>query len=102
MAPEVVRGDHYGRRADVWSAGCVLLEMLSGRPPWSAKLAAKGMNQFACMFHIASSDEPPPIDEDVVSPAVRELLLRCFVRDAAMRPSAAELIDGAAGLLGVQ
>ena len=99
MAPEVVRGDHYGRRCDVWSGGCVLLEMLSGRPPWHAKITAAGMNQFAAMFHIASSDEPPPMDE-VSNVAVRELLLKCFARDARSRPSAADLLAEDSALLG--
>ena len=99
MAPEVVRGDQYGRRCDVWSGGCVLLEMLTGKPPWHTKLTAAGMNQFAAMFHIASSGEPPPM-EDVANEQVRELLLRCFVRDAQKRPSAADLLADDVALLG--
>ena len=42
----------------------------------------------------------PPMDEAFVSPPVRELLLRCFVRDAARRPSAATLLREEASLLG--
>lgn len=38
MAPEVVMNKPYGKPADIWSLGCVLLEMLTGLPPWS-KLA---------------------------------------------------------------
>eukprot|EP00439_Symbiodinium_sp_Y106_P010343 s1596_g1.t1 len=34
MAPEVVNQQPYGRKADIWSFGCVLIEMLTTRPPW--------------------------------------------------------------------
>ena len=55
MAPEVIRGEAYGRRADVWSAGCCLLEMLTGAPPWAGALSDRSSNSFAIMFAIASS-----------------------------------------------
>jgi serine/threonine protein kinase len=34
MSPEHVRGANCGRKADIWSYGATLLEMLTGRPPW--------------------------------------------------------------------
>ena len=35
MAPEMVAGT-IGRRCDIWSAGCVLIEMLTAAHPWAA------------------------------------------------------------------
>ena len=34
-APEVLRGEDYGRSSDVWSVGCCVVEMITTRPPWN-------------------------------------------------------------------
>ena len=40
MAPEVVKGGSedasgYGRKCDVWSIGCVIVQMVTAKPPWA-------------------------------------------------------------------
>lgn len=35
MAPEVVKQTSYTRKADIWSLGCLVVEMISGQHPWA-------------------------------------------------------------------
>lgn len=37
MAPEVIKSENRGRQGamDIWSLGCVILECVTGRRPWS-------------------------------------------------------------------
>jgi serine/threonine protein kinase len=48
MAPEVLMNDHqgYSAKIDIWSLGCVVLEMWAGRRPWNQE------NMIAVMFKV--------------------------------------------------
>lgn len=37
MPPEIVKGESYDEKVDIWSAGIVVYVMLSGRPPFAGK-----------------------------------------------------------------
>ena len=39
MSPEQIRGDHLDPSADIYSLGCVLFELLAGRPPYTGSTA---------------------------------------------------------------
>ena len=34
MAPEILCGESYGRRSDIWALGCTMLEIVTGKHPW--------------------------------------------------------------------
>jgi serine/threonine protein kinase len=88
MAPEVIRGVGHGIEADVWSAGCCVVEMLSGKPPF-----AGFSNQYAIMMHIAElKDGTFPIP-DSVSPLGRDFLNRCLRADPGARSTVTELLQ---------
>jgi len=85
MAPEVVRQEGYGKKADIWSLGCTLLEMLTGLPPFADLDAA------CAVYLIGSSTEPPPFPT-TVSPDCRDFLTLCLQRDPNLRPDANALL----------
>jgi len=77
MAPEVVRsqGTGYSAKVDIWSLGCVVLEMFAGRRPWSKEEAV------GAIFKLGELNQAPPIPEDVssaISPAALSFMWDCF------------------------
>ena len=87
MAPEVVRRrKDIGAEADVWSMGCVVLEMATGEPPWSG---CGGQAQ--AIYKIASTKELPAFPEPFDALA-EDFVRMCLRRDPGERPSAAELL----------
>ena len=49
MAPETLRGENYGRSCDIWSVGCVVIEMLTCKPPWGQSNLS---NHLAMIFKV--------------------------------------------------
>eukprot|EP00392_Amoebophrya_sp_AT5.2_P018368 g18891.t1 len=88
MSPEVMKGSGYGTKADIWSLGCLAIEMASGQPPWSEKTFD---NNIAMLMKIAMSDEIPAIP-DHLSGAGRDFVAKCLTRDVELRPTAEELL----------
>ncbi|GAC76617.1 hypothetical protein PANT_22d00113 [Moesziomyces antarcticus T-34] len=90
MAPEVVSLSKkgYSAKIDIWSLGCVVLEMFAGRRPWSDDEAVQAM------FKIGAERKAPPIPADVkLSKQAAHFLKNCFEVDPAKRPTAQRLLD---------
>ncbi|XP_074138582.1 mitogen-activated protein kinase kinase kinase 1 isoform X1 [Sminthopsis crassicaudata] len=88
MAPEVLRGQQYGRSCDVWSVGCAIIEMTCAKPPWNAE---KHSNHLALIFKIASATTAPSIPSHL-SPGLRDVTLRCLELQPQDRPPSRELL----------
>lgn len=90
MSPEVIKGENPGRAGavDVWSLGCVILEMVTGRRPWSNL-----DNEWAIMYNIAQGNPPQLPSTDQLSPSGIDFLNKCFYRDPKRRASAVELLQ---------
>ncbi|XP_076868776.1 mitogen-activated protein kinase kinase kinase 22 [Brachyhypopomus gauderio] len=84
MSPEVINGEGYGRKADVWSVACTVVEMLTQKPPWAEYEA------MAAIFKIATQPTKPSLP-DGVSDACRDFLRQVFVEEK-WRPTAEELL----------
>ncbi|XP_025065907.1 mitogen-activated protein kinase kinase kinase 2 isoform X3 [Alligator sinensis] len=84
MSPEVIRGEGYGRKADIWSVGCTVVEMLTEKPPWAE------FEAMAAIFKIATQPTNPQLPPHV-SDHARDFLKRIFI-EAKLRPSADELL----------
>ncbi|XP_015686669.1 mitogen-activated protein kinase kinase kinase 2 [Protobothrops mucrosquamatus] len=84
MSPEVISGEGYGRKADIWSVGCTVVEMLTEKPPWAE------FEAMAAIFKIATQPTNPQLPPHV-SDHGRDFLKRIFI-EAKLRPSADELL----------
>src|SRR5262245_19267452 len=75
MSPEQARGMAVDTRADVWAFGCVLYDMLTGRPPFSGPTVAETIAAIL-------EREPEWKALPATTPrATRELLRRCLHKD---------------------
>ncbi|KAH9304474.1 hypothetical protein KI387_008878 [Taxus chinensis] len=87
MAPEVIRQTGHGLSADIWSVGCTVIEMATGKPPWSQQF-----QEVAALFHIGTTKSHPPIP-DHLSTEAKDFLLKCLKKEPNLRPTATELLQ---------
>eukprot|EP00668_Euglena_longa_P034908 GGOE01044814.1.p1 GENE.GGOE01044814.1~~GGOE01044814.1.p1 ORF type:complete len:785 (-),score=242.90 GGOE01044814.1:170-2479(-) len=91
MAPEMIRGGPVTPASDVWSLGCVMLEMVYAGSPWSR--SDFNFSGLSAMYHIGSSDRAVPhIPSDLLSPEACDLLQQCLQREAGARLTTATLL----------
>lgn len=64
------------RYSDIWSVGCTVLEMATGKIPWS-NLMKPGATPVAALYQIANAKSHPPIPETLSADAI-DFLKQCF------------------------
>lgn len=84
MAPEVVNQSGATTVSDIWSVGCVVIELIEGFPPYH------NLDPMPALFRIVNDDFPPlPKSASVI---LKDFLLQCFQKDVNLRISAAKLL----------
>ncbi|XP_038048070.1 mitogen-activated protein kinase kinase kinase 4-like isoform X1 [Patiria miniata] len=91
MAPEVItqtgQGKKgYGRAADIWSLGCVVIEMTTGKRPWH-----EFDHEFPILFKVGEGAIPTIADN--LSSECKDFLSKCLVHSPLERWTANQLLD---------
>jgi serine/threonine-protein kinase len=88
LAPEAIRGDRVDRRADIFSVGVLLWEIVAGRRLWGRR--TEGVSG---AWRLATGECAPPLPEDVdAPPSLRAICARALALDPEARfQTAAEL-----------
>ncbi|TVU01727.1 hypothetical protein EJB05_52813, partial [Eragrostis curvula] len=85
MAPEVAKAKPHGPPADIWSLGCTVLEMLTGKVPYP------DMEWTHALLKIGRGI--PPEIPSTLSEDARDFIERCVQKNPNDRPSAAQLLE---------
>ncbi len=87
LSPEQARGEAVDARSDVYAAGCVLFELLTGEPPFT------GDSPVAVAYqHVREDPKPPSALNPRVNPALDAIVLKAMSKGAPNRyQSAAEM-----------
>ncbi|MPC13303.1 Mitogen-activated protein kinase kinase kinase 4 [Portunus trituberculatus] len=87
MAPEIFQSSEgHGRAADVWSVGCVVIEMATGKRPWP-----EYDSSVQIMFRVGMGQSPTIPSH--LSEEGHEFLTSCFIHDPKKRATTAQLLD---------
>ncbi|KAK4395429.1 Mitogen-activated protein kinase kinase kinase [Sesamum angolense] len=89
LSPEAVIDNVQDAPCDVWALGCIVLEMLTGKPPWDGK---KELKAEELLSKIGAGRELPKIPSGI-SKEARDFLKGCFVRKSMYRLTSEMLLN---------
>ncbi|SDR68025.1 serine/threonine protein kinase [Friedmanniella luteola] len=80
LSPEQARGETVDARSDIYSAGCLLYELLVGRPPFIGESPVSVAYQ-----HVREAPVPPSQLDPVITPDIDAITLKALAKDPADR-----------------
>jgi eukaryotic-like serine/threonine-protein kinase len=80
LSPEQARGETVDSRSDIYSAGCLLYELLVGRPPFIGESPVSVAYQ-----HVREAPVPPSDLDPVITPDIDAITLKALAKDPADR-----------------
>jgi len=86
MAPEVIRGQNYDTKVDIWSLGIMVMEMLEGEPPYME------FPPLRALFLITTKGVPPLKNPQAHSAELQSFLNLCLEKSPDARGSADQLL----------
>ncbi|KAK7307348.1 hypothetical protein VNO77_40322 [Canavalia gladiata] len=86
MSPESVMG-HIGTPLDIWSLGCIVIEMITGLRAWRNLHTKEDV-----MFQLAFLKEAPKIPDEL-NEDCKDFLSKCFLKDPTQRWTAEMLLN---------
>ena len=86
MAPEIIRNEKYGRKVDIWSLGCLIIEMATGMHPWV------NLKDFFSLCRAVSSQQIPEIP-DHLSDHCKDFIRQCLRYCKTNRPNVQDLLQ---------
>lgn len=98
MAPELIRGQDYGFKVDIWSLGIMLMEMMEGEPPYMEfpplralfLITTKGTAVHRLIAYVPGI--PPPANPDKWSTELVDFFNKCLEKEVRLRPEADEVL----------
>jgi serine/threonine-protein kinase len=75
LSPEQAKGEHVDARSDLYSTGCLLYELLTGRPPFVGDSPVSVAYQ-----HVREEAQPPSYYDDEVSPDLDTVVMKALAK----------------------
>ncbi len=84
LSPEQARGETVDSRSDVYSTGCLLYELLTGRPPFVGDSPVSVAYQ-----HVREQAQPPSAHDEELTPEVDSIVMKSLAKNVGDRYASA-------------
>jgi serine/threonine-protein kinase len=84
LSPEQARGETVDSRSDVYSTGCLLYELLTGRPPFIGDSPVSVAYQ-----HVREQAQPPSAHDEEITPELDAIVMKSLAKDVGDRYASA-------------